>query len=148
MRTVVLAVASGRPRGWPGDLFRRVTFERGTRAVYPTLRGRRRGLGFRYDADVKVPLIDVVRHVTVVFADRTLVPVVFADGPRESPHRYDDGSLCMWYPDDPAAARWVFADGLLDLLDLTVNHLVREGLWRRIGEWIGPEAPHTTRNPA
>jgi hypothetical protein len=33
------------------------------------------------------------------------MPRVFVDGPRDSPHRYSDGSLCMWYPGDPIDLR-------------------------------------------
>jgi hypothetical protein len=137
----------GRPRtrAWPGDLFRRLTFERGARTDFPALRGHRtRSDGFHYDVDIELPLTGTVRHVTIVFGRHSAVPAVFADGPTSSPHRYDDSSLCMWYPGDPVSARWVFADGLLDLLDVIQNHLLREELWRRVGEWIGPEIPHTT----
>ena len=61
--------------------------------------------------------------------------------PRWSPHRYGDGSLCMWFPDDPPARRWVPADGLEALVVYIRAHLVREDWWRRTGEWPGPEAP-------
>ena len=37
------------------------------------------------------------------------VPRVFTDGPQESPHRYADGSLCMWYPRDPIDLQWAQA---------------------------------------
>lgn len=132
----------GKPRGWPGDMHRRLRFERGARRAYPSLRGRRVGTGFRYDVDVRTVPDGEVRHVVIEFTGRLDMPRVRSDGPTESPHRYEDGSLCMWYPRDPVSQRWVFKDGLLDLLDLTVNHLSREGIWRRTREWPGPEAPH------
>lgn len=69
-------------------------------------------------------------------------PSVLVDGPTTSPHRYDDGSLCMWHPNDPSAHRWLPEDGLLDLLDATADHLFREAWWRDHDEWLGPEAPH------
>ena len=50
------------------------------------------------------------------FTDWARTPKVFVDGPKESPHRYSDGSLCMWYPQDPPEQKWVFDDGLLALL--------------------------------
>lgn len=82
------------------------------------------------------------RTVEIRFSDWSRRPEVFVDGPDESPHRYSDGSLCMWYPDDAPERRWVFADGLLALLNLIQAHLFREAWWRETGEWLGPEAPH------
>ena len=67
---------------------------------------------------------------------------VFVDGPDDSPHRYPDGSLCMWYPHDPPEEKWVFGDGLLPLLNHIQLHLFREAWWREHGEWPGPQAPH------
>jgi hypothetical protein len=69
-------------------------------------------------------------------------PRIYADGP-ESPHRYKDGSLCIWHPRDPVDNRWVFEDGLLDLLVHVQAHLFREAWVRETGEWLGTEAPHS-----
>ena len=69
-------------------------------------------------------------------------PIVIADGPGDSPHRYQDKSLCLWYPYDPKSSRWVFADGLLHLLSIIQAHLFREAWWREYGEWLGPEKTH------
>lgn len=54
------------------------------------------------------------------------MPKVFADGPDDSPHRYQNGSLCMWHPDDPPEQKWIFQDGLLALLNQIQAHLFRE----------------------
>lgn len=70
------------------------------------------------------------------------IPRVYVDGPADSPHRYDDGSLCMWYPRDPLERRWVFDDGLLALLGQIAAHLVKEHLWRETRRWPGDEVPH------
>jgi hypothetical protein len=67
-----------------------------------------------------------------------------ADGPRESPHRYPDGSLCMWYPQDPPEQKWVFDDGLLALLNYIQAHLFREAWW---GENGPPARPRGRRSP-
>lgn len=81
--------------------------------------------------------------VTIVFGPRAPdVPHVYSDGPAISPHRFSDGALCMWYPGDPAKARWVQADGPPSLLGHIVAHLLREEWWRQTGEWPGQEAPH------
>ena len=70
------------------------------------------------------------------------LPRIRADGPGDSPHRYSDGSLCIWYPDDPPEQRWKFSNGLMELLVLIQQHLFREAWWRETGEWLGPEVPH------
>jgi len=82
------------------------------------------------------------RQVEIRFENWSQTPRVFVDGPTDSPHRYSDGSLCMWYPDDPPEQRWVFSDGLLVLLNYIQAHLFREAWWRENDEWLGPEAPH------
>ena len=80
--------------------------------------------------------------VTIRFKGRSTTPRITTDGPAESPHRYDDGTLCMWFPRDPDERKWTFDLGLLDLLDTVVGHLFREAWWREKGEWLGPEVAH------
>ena len=70
------------------------------------------------------------------------LPHITADGPGDSPHRYLDRSLCIWYPNDPPEQRWKFRNGLMELLVLIQQHLFREAWWRETGEWLGPEVPH------
>jgi hypothetical protein len=85
------------------------------------------------------------RTVRIEFAPGSPeVPRVFADGPPDSPHRYNDGSLCMWYPHDPNDLRWSRRDGAAALVGYIALHLVREQWWRETGDWPGPEAPHAT----
>ena len=101
------------------------------------------GPGRRYALDIQVPFYEEVRHVTIDFPTRSaVVPTIRADGPTESPHRYPDGAICIWYPWDPSAERWVVTDGLLHLIRLVEVHLFREAWWREHHEWLGPEAPH------
>lgn len=83
------------------------------------------------------------RRVEIRFENWSRTPKVFVDGPTDSPHRYPDGSLCMWYPEDLPEERWVFTDGLLTLLNYIQSHLFREAWWREKSEWLGPEAPHS-----
>jgi hypothetical protein len=131
--------------GWPGRITDRLRFERGARAAYPGLRGgpakRTASRGFRYVVPIDVPYYER-RTVTILFRPGSQTPVVLADGPPESPHRYDHGGLCMWHPKDPASQRWRFHDGLLDLLDTIKAHLFREAWWREQNEWLGPEVGH------
>lgn len=90
---------------------------------------------------MKVPYYDR-RQVEIRFNNWSKTPKVFADGPTDSPHRYADGSLCMWHPADPRELCWDFRDGLLMLLNYIQAHLFREAWWRETGEWLGAEAPH------
>jgi hypothetical protein len=92
-----------------------------------------------YGGVVEVPHYEE-RHVIVLLLDDA--PVVFADGPRDSPHRYAGTALCMWDPKDPASAKWTVDNGITDLLYRIRNHLFREAWWRERREWLGPEAPH------
>lgn len=101
---------------------------------------RHRG-GFQVEFDLKIVGMPA-RHVRVIFVGPGSVPAVYCDGPAESPHRYGDGSLCMWYPWDAENARWVRRDGAGALLGHITAHLLREEWWRTTGEWIGDEAPH------
>jgi hypothetical protein len=74
-------------------------------------------------------------------------PHVFSDLPGDSPHRLEDGSLCLFTPYDSTERRWSSDGGLFSLLNLTRDHLFFEAYWRstgghRGGVWLGPEAPH------
>lgn len=126
---------------WYGRTVVRLNFERGVKSQFSNLRGRKVKGGYEYRATVPVPCYKP-RKVCVQFKDMVDVPCVFADGPRESPHRYCDNSLCMWYPEDPVERRWVFADGLLTLMGLVMAHLFKEAWWRETGEWLGEEVSH------
>lgn len=130
---------------WTGSIPERLRFERGARTDFPNLTGRpvrRSGRGgFTYTVAIDVPFYEQ-RVVTIRFKNRSTTPYVRADGPDESPHRYGDNTLCMWYPRDPDDKRWVFTDGLRDLLHAIVAHLWREAWWRETGEWLGEEVPH------
>jgi hypothetical protein len=103
--------------------------------------------GYQVAVTVVPPGVDP-RRVTITFSRvAPETPIVHADGPTDSPHRYDDGGLCMWYPWDPPGARWRRRDGAGALLGQIIAHLVREEWWRRTGEWVGDEVPHRDREP-
>ena len=89
------------------------------------------------------------RAVTVQFRpDSPRIPRVHVDGPSASPHRYNDGTLCMWHPDDPPPMRWTPEAGPADLVTRIAVHLVKEEWFRRTGEWIGDEVQHHRRDEA
>jgi hypothetical protein len=86
-----------------------------------------------------------LRHIEVNFSPRSPdVPHVFVDGPDESPHRYPDRSLCMWYPYDPPEARWWPTDGPETLIGHVAAHLIKEEWYRRTGDWPGEEVSHAS----
>ena len=119
----------------------RQKLELGVRHQFPELRSTRIRRGYEYRVTVPVPHYEA-RGIRIRFNGNSEVPSVFADGPEESPHRYPDGSLCMWYPEDPIDHTWVFDDGLLHLIGLAMAHLFREAWWRETGEWVGEEVSH------
>ena len=83
------------------------------------------------------------RLVEILFSvERPNRPKISTDGPLESPHRFSDGCLCIWYPPDPVSAKWRVQDGLLSLLGMTSAHLFREAWWREMDDWLGSEVEH------
>jgi hypothetical protein len=138
-----------KPGGWYDDFRYRLRFERAARTAFPSMSVSRTGKGRKtgsvvYTLHVPVPEFNERRLVSIaLWNDRcATVQSVTADGPTESPHRYSDEALCMWYPKDGADQRWMADDGLLRLIRCAQVHLFKEAYWRRYGEWPGPEAPH------
>ena len=105
--------------------------------------GRGPGSTVTYRLRVPVPYYEE-REVCIRLANYTepYCLWVTADGPTDSPHRYDEHRLCMWYPDDPPEQRWEARDGLLALIRHAQVHLFKEAYWRETGKWVGPQAPH------
>ncbi len=139
----------GKPGGGPWySVFKNCQqFERGAIEQYPSLKvsNKRKGakLWREYLAAIRLDEYDVTRLVTIkLFASPDAMPEAKVDGPDDSPHRYDNGQLCMWYPWTEKTERWTYEDGLLHLLVLIEAHLFREAWWRETGEWLGPERPH------
>ena len=139
----------GRRRGelWFDDDKRRAIFEGNAPDLFPGIRGRTEGRGTHRSREYTVALtvLEVgIRAVEITFKARNPPkPVIRVDGPEDSPHRYADGSLCVWDWRDPESSRWVVDDGLVHLLRLVQGHLFREDWYREWGEWPGPESPHT-----
>lgn len=104
-------------------------------------RGRRGGFGVEI---VLTPAGLEPQSVRIEFGpDSPNTPAVYVPG-LGSPHRYEDGSLCIWYPYDPPEERWTWRDGGAVLAGHISAHLIREAWWRQTGEWVGEEAPHDT----
>jgi hypothetical protein len=138
-----------KPGGWYDDFRYRLHFEGAARTMFPSIRVTRTGKGKKtgsivYTLHVPVPEFNERRLIRITLWNdkRPTVRSLSADGPTTSPHRYGDGTLCMWYPKDGPERRWVAEDGLLRLIRCAQVHLFKEAFWRRYGEWPGPEAPH------
>ncbi|MFC0298455.1 hypothetical protein [Geobacillus jurassicus] len=71
-------------------------------------------------------------------------PKVFVIKPtihKEAPHRYSDGSLCLYYPGDRSYHESLFiAD---TIIPWTAEWLYYYEKWLEDGIWWGPEAPHS-----
>jgi hypothetical protein len=75
-------------------------------------------------------------------------PLVFVDSPRpcrDAPHRYGDGSLCLYWP---VEWRWRPAESLAEtIVPWTALWLYYYESWQVTGEWSGPSSPHGSVNP-
>ena len=132
-------------RAWFDELASLYAFERDARRELGSLRrsdaSRPRRLVYQFA--LEVPAYDERREVRIEFpATHAVLPSVFVDGPDDSPHRYEDGSLCMYHPSDPPERRWIPNEGLAALIDCIRTHLFQEAEARAGRGWPGDEAPH------
>ncbi len=136
-----------RPQAWYAAPAARILFQRQlaatTLSVRPVRPPRHHRGGFALAVELRVDHLPE-QTITIVFSPLApLAPSVYTTGPADSPHRYRDGTLCMWHPDDdPSSLRWTQRDGGTSLLGHVIAHLLREQWWRRTGEWPGEEYPH------
>lgn len=85
-----------------------------------------------------------------VFLDGTTRAVPIGAGTRRWEHRNPFmlgsldhlGDLCLWYPGDPKALKWSWANGFIDYITIVHRHLMAEEYWRRHGRWPAEAAPH------
>lgn len=133
----------GRSVPWYLDAREREAFEGQVRDICPDVVGAIASQGYVVRFTVPVDHYDP-RQVLVIFSEHD-EPVVFADGPSTSKHRWSNGALCMWDPADPAGRRWIRQFGAGLLVELIRTHLFREAYWRETDHWPGNEAPHTRR---
>lgn len=120
--------------------------EAGIRSRYPDIEISSSSKRLTYELELGLEVYES-RRITIVFKagePASCVEVFVADGPTESPHRYGENKLCMWYPADPSELRWLPEHRLVGLIEMARLHLFREEYWRRAGgwnggEWLGPE---------
>jgi len=105
-----------------------------------------------YGGEVEVPETGTIRRLTLIFsrAPARWSPIVMADGPVASRHRYRwarPSTLCMWFPRDPDSLRWTLDKGLTGLIDRARVHLLREAWWRMTRRWPAPEIHRPASRP-
>lgn len=86
-----------------------------------------------------------VEHTRVfVLPNDTVHAIAMHPGPRRYLHRnpLPLGTLCLQYPRDDAALRWLPSDGLEPFVTAVHRHLMYEEAWRRTGAWPAEDAPH------
>jgi hypothetical protein len=133
---------------WYENFRYRLRFEAFARQAFGSLSCTQTGKGAKaeivYVLTVSVPEYPESRTIRIRLANhkKPTVVAVSVDGPTSSPHRYTDGSLCMWYPDDGTELKWRPEEELLGLIQYVRVHLFREAYWRQYKYWPGPEAPH------
>lgn len=101
-------------------------------------------IGQSYRIDLEVPRYGFSVPVRIDFPTKTpFHPRVVLPEDWSSPHRYEDPThACIWYDEDPAKQKWVFRDGLHQMLLHITWHLYREVVYHETGEWLGDQAPH------
>jgi hypothetical protein len=128
------------------DVRQRLRFESEARAKGLPFTGRVCGRPRRltYRVPITVPVYDDERTLTIIMPASAVagaVPAVNVNGPICLRHRYCDGSLCLWWGEDPTDDNWVPTDGLLALVNLARTHTYCEERCRRGEGWPRPEAP-------
>lgn len=129
---------------WYRDGRELLQFEYGVRREVPGLRRSIHRSGLHYELVADVPYYEP-RRVAILFRPWHESPSVTVDGPSASPHRFDNGALCMWYRPDGVSQMWVRDDKLLALIGIITRHLFKEAWWRETGTWLGPEVAHSAK---
>jgi hypothetical protein len=134
-----------RPRQWWNYAALELdAIEAGLPPEYANFTKRVIGKSLIYNGTVTVPEIGVRRHLAIVLRGppSRVRPLVFADGPRRSRHRFRwsrPSSLCIWFGPDHETLRWTPRHGLVGLIDLARRHLLQEYWWRAESVWDAPE---------
>lgn len=84
-------------------------------------------------------------EVQIILAHNAL-PRVIVRHPvlrKDAPHRYGDGSLCLYYPDDSRGAKWHCGQYIArTIVPWTAEWLYFYEIWLETNLWLGTEAPH------
>jgi len=72
--------------------------------------------------------------------DAPAVWVEKPDLPKDAPHRYPSGKLCLYWPEEWS---WRDEETLAEtIVPWAALWLYYYEVWQVTGEWLGPEAPH------
>ncbi len=116
---------------------------RGMRVAFPQFAPTlTRGGGTTWHGTLHPTAESPLYHVTIThpFDRIPAVMVVKPDIRPGAPHRYRDGSLCLYWPEE---WRWTCRASLADtLVPWTVLWLYYYEIWLVTEEWLGPSAPH------
>lgn len=92
------------------------------------------------------PSVNSPRYRVMITYTPPRSPRVFILDPElrpNAPHRYSDGSLCLYYPNDQSWTPSAYIAGTI--LPWTSVWLKCYELWCITGKWYGLEAPHRRR---
>lgn len=124
---------------------------RGMDEAYPDFTMGQIGRALVFRGEVELDSLSKTRRLVVIVhgPPSRVRPIVMADGPTRSRHRFywaRPSSLCLYYGPDHEDLKWTLNDGLVTLIDLARVHLIKEAWWRVTGEWDGYEVHN--RSPA
>lgn len=103
-----------------------------------------RGGGLTWRGTLR-PTMESSEYSVVILHPFDGVPKVMVSSPRihpGAPHRYADGSLCLYWPTE-----WRWRSGACiaeTLVPWTALWLYYYEIWLIVGEWLGPSSPHGT----
>jgi hypothetical protein len=102
-----------------------------------------------YASDVPVPAVNVRIPVRIDMATGggRWRPSVTARAPECLRHRFDDGTLCLWFDPDGDRHRWTISDGVEALVHHVRRHLFQEACCRAGEPWPGAESPGAHPRP-
>ncbi len=103
---------------------------------------------YRFETEIPEISSSVPVRIELRTQRRPWRAAVFVDAPKCLRHRYDDGSLCMWWAWHPKSRRWVLSDGLGLLVHYVRKHLFQEACCRAGLPWPGEEAPGDHPRPS
>lgn len=119
-------------------------------------RMRRDFPGFKYSRNSQIPTwlgclqptetspTYTVRIVYRFAGRRSTSPRAWVQSPSisaDAPHRYQDGSLCLYYPPDRSWTPYQFMSETI--VPWTALWLAFYEVWLVTGHWFGSETPHT-----
>jgi len=127
------------PRGRENPLLQRVA----VKAAFPQFRWHiTRAGGVQWRGTLQ-PTHESPEYDVRIIHEPDRMPVIYVGGPvirPDAPHRYPDGSLCLYWPKE---WRWTAREPLAaTIIPWTALWLYYYELWLVTGEWLGPSSPH------